>query len=198
MLDRQDGAEEVAGAGHPGPRRGARVDAKTRLADKGCYLALDGVERGYVGSRHGCARSGPVASPAPASRGHPRAGPQRRAPGRPLLHGRGGATQRAYAADLAAFFGHVQRPLKAVTLGDMQSFQDSLRTMATATEARRLSAVKSLLSLGHRTGYLPVNVGVAIRFGKWQSRPRSGEHCQYRDGPRTAHAKPQAACLCWQ
>ena len=82
------------------------------------------------------------------------------------LHGRGGATQRAYAADLAAFFGHVQRPLQAVTLGDMQSFQDSLKALATATEARRLSAVKSLLSFGHRTGYLPINVGAAIRLPK--------------------------------
>ena len=82
------------------------------------------------------------------------------------LHGRSEATQRAYAADLAAFFAHVGRPLRAVTLGDMQSFQDSLKTLATSTEARRLSAVKSLLSFGHRTGYLPVNVGAAIRLPK--------------------------------
>jgi len=82
------------------------------------------------------------------------------------LHGRSAATQRAYAADLAAFFAHAQRPLHAVTLGDMQAFQDTLKTLATATEARRLSAVKSLLSFGHRTGYLPVNVGAAIRLPK--------------------------------
>jgi len=82
------------------------------------------------------------------------------------LHGRSAATQRAYAADLSAFFAHVQRPLHAVTLGDMQAFQDSLKTLATATEARRLSAVKSLLSFGHRTGYLSVNVGAAIRLPK--------------------------------
>jgi len=82
------------------------------------------------------------------------------------LHGRSAATQRAYAADLAAFFAHAQRPMHAVTLGDVQGFQDTLKTLATATEARRLSAVKSLLSFGHRTGYLPVNVGVAIRLPK--------------------------------
>jgi len=82
------------------------------------------------------------------------------------LHGRSAATQRAYAADLAAFFAHAQRPLHAVTLGDMQAFQDTLKTLATATEARRLSAVKSLLSFGHKTGYLPVNVGAAIRLPK--------------------------------
>ncbi len=79
------------------------------------------------------------------------------------LYGRSRATQRAYAADLAAFFAHAQRPLHTVTLGDMQAFQDTLADLATATQARRLSAVKSLLSFGHKTGYLPVNVGAAIR-----------------------------------
>ena len=82
------------------------------------------------------------------------------------LHGRSRATQRAYAADLAAFFAQAQRPLHAVTLGDMQAFQDTLANLATATQARRLSAVKSLLSFGHKTGYLPVNVGAAIRLPK--------------------------------
>src|ERR1700712_4599253 len=80
------------------------------------------------------------------------------------LHGRSAATQRAYAADLRAFLSHVGRPLQAVTLGDVQAFQDTLATLAPATEARRLSAVKSLLSFGHKTGFLPVNVGAAIRL----------------------------------
>ena len=82
------------------------------------------------------------------------------------LHGRSAGTQRAYSADLAAFLAHAQRPLHAVTLGDMQAFQDTLACLATATQARRLSAVKSLLSFGHKTGYLPVNVGAAIRLPK--------------------------------
>ncbi len=80
------------------------------------------------------------------------------------LHGRSAATQRAYAADLRAFLAHVACPLQAVTLGDVQAFQDTLARLAPATEARRLSAVKSLLSFGHKTGYLPVNVGAAIRL----------------------------------
>ncbi len=48
----------------------------------------------------------------------------------------------------------------------MQGFQDSLAALATATQARRLSAVKSLLSFGHKTGYLAVNVGAAVRLPK--------------------------------
>lgn len=82
------------------------------------------------------------------------------------LHGRSPATQRAYAADVQAFFAHVARPLHAVTLGDLQGFQDTLAAMATATAARRLSAVKSLLTFGHKSGYPPVNVGAAIRLPK--------------------------------
>ena len=38
------------------------------------------------------------------------------------LHGRGPATTRAYAADAAAFLGHVGKTLRAVTLGDVQGF----------------------------------------------------------------------------
>ena len=94
------------------------------------------------------------------------------------LHGRSPATRRAYAADMQAFFAHVARPLHAVTLGDLQGFQDTLAAMATATEARRLSAVKSLLTFGQKSGYLPVNVGAAIRLPKVRGRPR--QPCHYR------------------
>lgn len=48
----------------------------------------------------------------------------------------------------------------------MQGFQDSLAALATATQARRLSAVKLLFSFGHKTGYLAVNVGAAVRLPK--------------------------------
>lgn len=82
------------------------------------------------------------------------------------LHGRSPGTQRAYAADIAAFRAHVARPLPAVTLGDVQGFADALARLATATQARRLSAVKSLLTFGHRAGYLHVNVGAALRLPK--------------------------------
>ena len=82
------------------------------------------------------------------------------------LHGRSPGTQRAYAADVLAFRAHVGCALPQVTLGGLQGFQDSLAALATATQARKLSAVKSLLSFGHRTGYLVVNVGAAVRLPK--------------------------------
>ena len=82
------------------------------------------------------------------------------------LHGRSKATQRAYAADLAAFRAVVPAPLRQVTLGDLQDYQDSLKKLAPTTQARRLSAIKSLLSFGQRTGFLAINVGAAIRLPK--------------------------------
>ena len=82
------------------------------------------------------------------------------------LHGRSPGTQRAYAADVLAFRAHVGSTQPQVTLGGLQGFQDSLAQHATATQARKLSAVKSLLSFGHRTGYLVVNVGAAVRLPK--------------------------------
>jgi integrase/recombinase XerD len=51
-------------------------------------------------------------------------------------------------------------------LGDLQAYQDSLRHLAAASQARRLSAIKSLLSFGHKTGYLAFNVGAAIFLPK--------------------------------
>ena len=80
------------------------------------------------------------------------------------LHGRSAGTGRAYQADLAAFRAHVGLPLREVTLGDVQGYQDTLGHLASASQARKLSAVKSLLSFGHKTGYLMVNVGAPIRL----------------------------------
>jgi hypothetical protein len=50
-----------------------------------------------------------------------------------------------------------------VTLGDVQAFADSL-TGKPSSRARTLAAVKSLLSFGQRTGYLPLNVGAAVKL----------------------------------
>ena len=80
------------------------------------------------------------------------------------LHDRSPRTQRAYRADIAAFFAVVRRPLRAVTLGDVQGYKDSLAPLATASQARKLSAVKSLLSFGHALGYLGFNVGAPVKL----------------------------------
>jgi integrase/recombinase XerD len=82
------------------------------------------------------------------------------------LHGRAHRTRRAYRADIAAFTSFAKKPLRDVTLGDLQAFQDTLNHLATASQARRLSAIKSLLSFGQKTGFLTFNVGAAIFLPK--------------------------------
>jgi integrase/recombinase XerD len=80
------------------------------------------------------------------------------------LHGRPLHTQRAYAGDVARFLGGAGKSLPAVTLADLQGFADSLGGLAPASRYRILSAVKSLLAFGHRVGYLPFDVGRALRL----------------------------------
>src|SRR5579885_3041053 len=86
------------------------------------------------------------------------------------LHGRSPHTQRAYRADVARFCGSVGKGLADITLLDLQRFADSLSDLAPASRYRTLSAVKSLLAFGHRTGYLPVDVGRALRLPGVRSR----------------------------
>lgn len=79
------------------------------------------------------------------------------------LHGRSHHTQRAYAADAERFRAYVGA-LAMVTLGQVQAFADSLDGLAPSSRARTLAAVKSLLSFGQRIGYLPMNVGAAVKL----------------------------------
>jgi integrase/recombinase XerD len=51
--------------------------------------------------------------------------------------------------------------LRAATLTDLQDWADELDG-SVSSRARRISAIKSLLSFGYRTGYLPFNVGQVL------------------------------------
>jgi site-specific recombinase XerD len=80
------------------------------------------------------------------------------------LDGRSAGTRRAYEGDARAFLALAGKPIRAVTLGDVQAFGASLAGMASASRARKLSAVKSLLSFAHRVGFVPFNVGAPVRL----------------------------------
>jgi integrase/recombinase XerD len=80
------------------------------------------------------------------------------------LHGRSANTQRAYSTDAERFRAFVRKSLAQVTVGDLQAFGDSLNALSDASRARLLSSVKSLLTYGHRIGYLPFNVGAPVRL----------------------------------
>ena len=88
------------------------------------------------------------------------------------LHDLAITTQESYQIDIRAFFAFVQKPLRAVNLGDLQQFADSLKAQGykEATIARRLRAVKSLFSFGSKTQYLAFNVGAAMKVPKVRRR----------------------------
>ena len=77
-----------------------------------------------------------------------------------------GHTRRAYAAEIARFRGFVSKPLLAVTLADLQDWAARLGAgnLQPASQNRALTAVKSLLSFGQETGYVPYNVGAAVKL----------------------------------
>lgn len=72
-------------------------------------------------------------------------------------------TREAYARDVACFRAAVPSSLSRVSLMDVQTFAKSLR-VSVASQKRVLSSLKSLLSYGHRTGYLQWNVGAALKL----------------------------------
>jgi integrase/recombinase XerD len=80
-----------------------------------------------------------------------------------LRRSRSEHTRRAYRLDVARFRSFVGKPLARVTLADLQDFAESLEDLSLSSQRRTLSAVKSLLGFGHKSGYLPVNVGIAIQ-----------------------------------
>jgi len=80
------------------------------------------------------------------------------------LHTRSAHTQRAYRADITRFQAHGAAPFRALTLGTLQDFADSLAGLKPSSRVRTLAAVKSLLAFGHRLGYLPFDVGRALKL----------------------------------
>ena len=75
-------------------------------------------------------------------------------------------TRRAYAADVARFLASLQKPISWVTLSDLQAWAGDLGqgSLKPASQNRALTAVKSLLSFAQETGYLPFNVGAAVKL----------------------------------
>jgi integrase/recombinase XerD len=86
------------------------------------------------------------------------------------LFGRSPHTVRAYRREAATFLAFLETRglgLATATLGDLQAYVDGgtgLAGLAPASRQRALAAVKSLLTFGHRVGYLPVNVGAAVKL----------------------------------
>lgn len=80
------------------------------------------------------------------------------------LHGHAVNTKAAYRVDIATLRRYCPLPFGQMTLAHLQAFTDSLSVvLAPASQARRIRAVKSLFSFAQKTGYLPLNIGAALR-----------------------------------
>ena len=93
------------------------------------------------------------------------------------LHCKSRNTREAYARDLQHFLSFVGADgqliaLREIKLQWVQDWLDQLEAegLVASSRARKLSSVKSLLSFGHRLGYLDYNVGAAVMPPKAKDR----------------------------
>jgi integrase/recombinase XerD len=82
------------------------------------------------------------------------------------LFGNSEKTQKAYTSDMSKFYATVGKSLQDVRLEDFQAFINSLVSLKPASRSRAIASVKSALSFGQKTGYLPVNVGTVVKLPK--------------------------------
>jgi integrase/recombinase XerD len=80
------------------------------------------------------------------------------------LAGKADRTRRAYQDDVAAFLRFAGKPLRQIKLADLVAYGETLDQLAPASRARKLGAVKSLASFGHRIGYLAFDIGAPLRL----------------------------------
>ncbi len=82
------------------------------------------------------------------------------------LHGRPEHTQRAYHTEADRFVDYVGKPLRSVTLGDVQGYADHLgeADLMPASIHRAMSAVKSLFAFGFRLGYFPFDIARPLKL----------------------------------
>lgn len=78
------------------------------------------------------------------------------------------STKDAYKMDIEQFFSSVGVTIQEVRLDHLQDYKEELEDLGLqpATIARKLNAVKSLLSFAKKTGYTPFNVGTMIKLPK--------------------------------
>lgn len=80
------------------------------------------------------------------------------------LHGRGKNTALTYRHHANRFLAFVDnKPLTQLTLADLQAWQLTLSAASPNSQRTAISAVKSLVSFGHKLGVLPANIGILVR-----------------------------------
>jgi len=81
------------------------------------------------------------------------------------LSGRPPASKTAYRPVALKFLQELPNGLQGATATQVLGWAESLNGMP-ATVARKISTIKSLLSFGHRTGYLVFNIGLILKAPK--------------------------------
>jgi site-specific recombinase XerD len=81
-------------------------------------------------------------------------------------------TRSCYRRDADRLLAHVKKPLKAIDLGDLQDFAESLveAGLAPVSRLRTLAAVKSLFGFCCRIQYLPANTAQELALPAYESR----------------------------
>lgn len=79
-------------------------------------------------------------------------------------------TRIAYRHDIETFLAYVGVTLDQVTVRMVQAYEQTLTGMEDTSIARKLAAVKSLLTYAHKSGYIPVNVGSMITLPSIRTR----------------------------
>ncbi|MBD2683360.1 MULTISPECIES: tyrosine-type recombinase/integrase [Nostoc] len=82
------------------------------------------------------------------------------------LEGKAPSSVRAYQRYTRRFLEFLDKPLKKVTYEDLVEYASSFRGNAESTKRIYIAAAKSLISFAHKIGYLPFNVGMALKLGE--------------------------------
>ena len=85
------------------------------------------------------------------------------------LHGKAARTATEYGREAGRFMEAMGKPLRSVTLSDLQGYVDSL-DVAPATQARTIASIKSLFSFGRKIGYLAFDPAAVVRSPKLKNR----------------------------
>jgi len=86
------------------------------------------------------------------------------------LHGRSKNTIDTYIGAIIDFYEDVNKPIQNVTLEDFQGFINSFTHLMPATRSKKIAAIKSMMSFGHKMGYLAVNVGIVVKLPKLEDK----------------------------
>jgi integrase/recombinase XerD len=83
------------------------------------------------------------------------------------LDGKAQSSVRAYQCYIKRFLAFLhKKPLKSITYEDLVDYATTFTSQEESTRRIHLAAVKSLISFAHQVGYLPFNVGMALKLGE--------------------------------